>query len=467
MCIANMRLCVHHYGQNPPNLDEVRNEIGTNYVQDSNVPTVDCLTAIKNCLVNTKRFKISTSFGEIESTSDRADVYMPSDVDELYNHIISYRVSDKDLQQFNIGDIKSVLLEWKRECKLKAVSNIYNQIKYDSQYEQFANNYIRKVYDYFGITEKYDIFETLFKHWMWQVKRKLCNKPVVWHIWINFFGGTGIGKSYFIDKLTESLEEYSTRTTISKLFDDTKEIKRLTEKFILNFDELAINRDDASYEGALSSDEQATLKSMLTGEYLDTRVYGTQDQARKRITFSCISSSNTHLYDVIYDETSMRRFFDFNCSASVKEDKDYQDFNIWLNQSKEFWKGINENLDKGYWIPSNEIGKEIFEIQRKYYPTKSTITYWNQYFEFVKTNDKKIGGVQISYTEYKSWCKESGYNAKSLNGYIQEMKKRFPELIGNDGTLCFEVKNRTDDTETPFLSRLTETKREIEPTLGF
>lgn len=361
---------------------------------------------------------------------------------------------NNDLKQYNIGDIKAVLLDWQRECKMKAVDVVYKKIKYDSNEEEFANAYCKEIYNYFGISEKYEIFETLFKHWAWQVKRKMINKSVVWHIWINLFGGTGIGKSYFINKLTECLEEFSTRTTISKIFDDTKEIKRLTEKFILNFDELAINRDDANYEGALSTDEQSTLKSILTGEYLDTRVYGTQNQSRKRITFSCISSSNTHLYDVIYDETSMRRFFDFNCNTEIKSEKDYVEFNKWIDESIRFWKGINENLEKGYWNPNNEIGNEILEIQKKYYPSKSTITYWNNYFEFIKTDDKKVGSVTISYAEYKQWCKESGYNAKSLNGYITEMKKRYPDLIGTDGVLCFTTRNRTTG-ETYFMERLT------------
>lgn len=444
--------------------NDVKNILVKKYTVQSPATQISCKDAIKKCLLRTKQFKISTSFSEIETTCDGV-VYMPSDIDEMYNHIIAERIEDSTLQQYNVGDIKAALFDWQRDSKMNAVANIFKKIQYDPEYETFSTNYCRTVYDYFGIKESYDIFETLFKHWAWQVKRKMVGKPVVWHIWINFFGGTGIGKSYFINKLSDILEEYSTRTTISKIFDDTKEVKRLTEKYILNFDELAINRDDSSNEGALTADEQSTLKSMLTGEKLDNRVYGTQNQARRRITFSCISSSNTHLYDVIFDETSMRRFFDFTCSSDIKTEDDYAKFNQWLINSDKFWMGINENLDNGYWNPHNEIGKEILAIQSKYFPTKSTLTYWNEYYEFCPTEDKIDGDVQARYSEYVSWCKMSGYKSKTLIGFINEIKKRFPELISKHGYPCFFTKERgandnnitkTRGTQNTFFDKLTE-----------
>ena len=444
--------------------NDVKEIIGKRYTTKDNAPTISCLDAIKNCLLQTKQFKISTSFSEIETTSD-GQVFMPSDIEEMYNHIMNFRVEDSNLQKYDRGDIKAVLYDWQRQSKMRAITNIYEKMKYNSEYEDFCTNYCHTVYDYFGIKERYEIFETLFKHWAWQLNGKMTGKPVVWHIWINFFGGTGIGKSYFITKLSDILEEYSTRTTISKIFDDTKEVKRLTEKFILNFDELAINRDDASNEGALSTDEQSTLKSMLTGEKMDNRVYGTQNQARRRITFSCISSSNTHLYDVIFDETSMRRFFDFTCSSAIKTQEDYDKFNQWLVNSDKFWMGINENLDNGYWNPHNDIGKEILSIQSKYYPTKSTLTYWNEYFEFVPTENKNDGNVQARYTEYVSWCKLSGYKSKTLIGFINEIKKRFPELISKHGYPCFYTKDKDDGNNTTTIQSPTR-KRTIDQSIN-
>lgn len=245
-----MELCSNACLDTNFNANDVKQMISSRYAVANTAPVMSCLDAIKNCLLQTKQFKISTSFSEIETTSD-GQVFMPSDIEEMYNHIMNFRVEDSSLQKYDRGDIKAVLYDWQRQSKMRAITNIYEKMKYNSEYEDFCTNYCHTVYDYFGIKERYEIFETLFKHWAWQVKRKMTGKPVVWHIWINFFGGTGIGKSYFISKLSDILEEYSTRTTISKIFDDTKEVKRLTEKFILNFDELAINRDDASNERSI------------------------------------------------------------------------------------------------------------------------------------------------------------------------------------------------------------------------
>lgn len=256
----------------------------------------------------------------------------------------------------------------------------------------------------------------------------MINKEVVWHIWINLYGSTGLGKSYMIKKICEPLKDFTSTTTIGKLFDDTREIKRLTEQYILNFDELAVN-SEGQFEGGLSADQKSLLKSMLTGEYLDTRVYGTQQQSRRRITFSCISSANEHLYDVIFDETSMRRFFDFNCTGEKPEN--YDEINKWLDNSIWFWKSIDENKIGGYWDLHSNLGKEIENIQKSYYPSKTTVNYWivNNH---ISNGDKTPSEI---YPEYNSWCKECGYKPKSLNGFIDELKHRLPQCIDKTGIL--------------------------------
>lgn len=63
-----------------------------NVVHQTGTVSVSCLDAIKNCLTSTKRFKISTSFGEIETRSENSNVFLPSDIDDLYNHLIAERV---------------------------------------------------------------------------------------------------------------------------------------------------------------------------------------------------------------------------------------------------------------------------------------------------------------------------------------------------------------------------------------
>lgn len=410
--------------------DDINNIITGKYkVIEDDEPKFTCRDAIVGILSKRDKFNISSSFSEITRYSKDKSVQISSDIDDVYNHLIEVMTQDSDYKCYTLGTIKSTLNNMAAEARSNCLGNVFKQIKYDPNYVDYTNQYLKAIYDYLKPSESYEIFSTLFKHWAWQVKRKICNKEVVWHIWINLFGATGLGKSYMIKKMCGVLDEFMTTTTISKLFDDTKEIKRLTEKYILNLDELAINREDSSYEGALSSDEQATLKSMLTGDYLDTRVYGTQNQARRKITFSCISSSNNHLYDVIYDETSMRRFFDFNCTAQKKDN--YDDINKWLDNSIDFWKGIDETLEKGYWQPISKVGLEIDKIQKGYYPTKSTLMYWLEYNKL----EPGDSSPDLIFPKYKEWCKLSGYTAKTLRGFIDELKKRFPEFTSSDGII--------------------------------
>lgn len=387
-------------------------------------------------VANRNRWKMSPAWKEIEYTDN--GVTSQKDLDTLRADIMLY-IYENNLH-YGIEEVKTALTVVAMRKHQEALESLVKSISYDPKFVDAGERYLHALYDFLKPTESYEVFSVIMKHWAWQVKRKVWNKEVINHIWVNLYGGTGIGKTTMLKKHTKPLDDFVSTTTISKLFEDTKEIKRLTENYVLIFDELALNVEGEA-SGSLSGDQKATLKSMLTGEKLDARVYGTQQQSKRKITFSCISSANEHLYDIIFDATSMRRFYELHCTAEKPES--YDEINKYLDNSYVFWRSIDENLEKGYWDVHDEIGQRITKEQSEYYPTRTTTSLW------VKANGVGPGKINISnaYKFYTTWCKETGNKCKTLQNFSADITHIVPSAVHEDGRIFLSYSNTQDEDE--------------------
>lgn len=305
------------------------------------------------------------------------------------------------------------------------VANMFENIRFNEKNVAGVDKWINNMYNWLKPVEDLEIFRVMMMQWGWQTKRKILGRNVKWHIWNNFYGASGLGKTTAIKKICKPMEDVTSTTTMSKLFDDTREVKRLTENYVLIFDELAINSEGEEGE-KLSGDQLSTVKSLITGDTMDTRVFTTQEQSKKRITFSCISSANQHLYDVVYDPETMRRFFEFHCQAKATGKFDM--IQKTLDNSVYFWRGIDENNDNGYFDPDSPIGQTISGIQRHYYPTKSSV------FDWMKEVDARKGDrpASFAYRFYSQYCKNCGRKAKSMPTFISDIKHAIPESVRNN-----------------------------------
>lgn len=407
-------------------------------------PRIDLYSYLKNDLFNHPNFRIDTTFSEIQFKANGKNYYSNSNFDELLNDYRSRAETDQILMQYRIGTIEATIKKIATECNNISQNLIADKISFEEKYVQYTDKFLRAFYDYFKIKEDFEIFKMLMMHWMWQVKRKITNREVVWHIWLNILGPTGTGKTYFVRKLCNVFDNYYIESQMRVIFDDTREIGKFTSKYIINFDELAVNKEKfVGGEATLTKDEIATLKSFVTGEKKDTRIYGTQRQATNTLTTSIISTANEHLYDVFYDDTSMRRYFEFTSERKKQgTEEEKKTLNDFLDHSVYLWKAVDENREQGYWDQKSETSKKITEIQQSYYPTKSTILYFNKFYEFKKDMSSKSSET---YNTYSTWCKNSGFKAKSLLNFNQEIAKRWPNLIGQDHLPHFSVKLRDDD----------------------
>ena len=353
----------------------------------------------------------------------RRNIPIDKDITDLESTMLM-DVYDNQLP-YREGEISRGLKVYMMDRYHNGVANMFDAISYRPNSEKGLNKWLNNLYEWLEPEEDREIFFMLWKHWGWQTKRKVLGREVKYHMLINLYGASGLGKTTAIKKICRPLEDVTSTTTISKLFDDTREVKRLTENYILIFDELSINseREDGD---KLTGDQLSTLKSLITGDFLDTRVFKTQDQSKKKITFSCISSANDHLYDIIYDPKTMRRFFEFHCQAQATGD--FSKIDPTLQHPEYFWRGIDENLENGYFDPDSALGKAVGDIQKHYYPTKSSV------FDWINESCVKAGTkpAWTAYKYYSQYCRNCGRKAKAMPTFISDIKHAIPESVRND-----------------------------------
>lgn len=387
-----------------------------------------------------KIFDFDMTMTQIKYKNSNSKRYTNASMADLVTYFKSIKEDDPVLHDYNVGTIEATLDNIALSMRNYTHNSLAENIDYDEDKEEFVDEFLKTIYKYFEVSQSYDKFKKAMTHWAWTVKRSVNNKKRIWPIWINFYGATRIGKTFIIRKLSKPFENFYIEAPMRVIFEDTKEVMKLTNNFIINFEELAVNDSGKIGAEGLTKDQKSMLKSIITADKLDTRIYGKQTQMKRDVTFSCISTANEHLYDVIYDETTMRRYYEFECKRKVPGTKtELAELNKILDRSIEFWQGIDENRDEGYWDPYGKTEMQMNNDQMNYYPTKTTILYWNQFYIFTKDEDVSTTDI---YEQYSTWCKNGTMKAKSFPNFNQEISKRWPELIGSDGYPRFRAVSR-------------------------
>jgi hypothetical protein len=114
-------------------------------------------------------------------------------------------------------------------------------------------------------------------------------------------------------------------------------------------------------------------------------------------------------------------------------------------------------MDDGYFDPDTEVGKQVQEIQKSYYPTKTTTKMW------ADAVNLRIGKTKIesAFRFYTNWCKETGNKGKALQYFVRDIQHILPDCTGPNGKIYVDF----DDDNAPVSDRMMkETKVESSDT---
>ncbi len=244
------------------------------------------------------------------------------------------------LERFRRSDLDSALNIYREEAAETYKEGLRLQLKHRPELIEASERGLSRFLDALcgeGAWSKLDL--AVLQHFCWQTKRKLFGNRALYHMMPVFVGRKqGTGKSTIVrHHLCAPLKEVTIEKEVSDLSRSEKEWPALTNNFICFLDELA---------GARLA-EIETLKSLITKDTIDVRIYHTQSQKKAPMTATFIGTSNRDISEMIRDSTGMRRYWSINCASSMNweivESLNYL----------EIWQGINENLAKGEYVSSH------------------------------------------------------------------------------------------------------------------
>ena len=357
---------------------------------------------------------------------------------------LNQRVRDLDLKKvYTVGDISDGWAMYKDHRMAIAHINAQDKIKFDGT--PFVNEFLHYIYDYLQIKEDYDIYEMMFKHWMWCLKRRIFGKPVIWHIWLNFNGAQGIGKTQMLNRMFKFIEDFIITTNLRIMNDVDREYRKFTDNYVIIFDDLN-SGENSDNDVSLNDDAVDAIKQIMTQEVLSIRQFQTQDQNKVKNTFVPISTANKHLYDIIYDGDAMRRWFEFNCQRE-KAPASFDELNSVLEKFTDALRGIDENNDQGYWDRNSDVGKRIIEIQKHYIPTNTSTNTWIDYCNVKPDYDRQAHTTFMApeYKQYCTYCRAVGKHSAGLQRVTMIFGRLWPKCIDEKGIAHVFIESRVDE----------------------
>lgn len=365
--------------------------------------------------------------------------YSEQDVElKLEHEIFDWNRKNKANTIFD-KELKTGLLDMKRDVFFNKKKEIIEKISYNEDNKNDLEDFLKLTHKVFDIAESYEVFSTIMKHFMWMVKRRISIKSTINQIFINFCGKGATGKTFYVKLFTEPFNLFRINNAKIETVQDERRIKELADNFIHFIDEL-------SGEKRMYTDQDLGIfKQVITADGpLTYRVLGSHVSQSVTPTTSMIGCSNFHIFDTINDSSGMRRFFEFNIRIDSHKYNE-EDFKLLETMCVEAWKGIDENLDSGYYKLHDEVGQEIQKIQASYC-RKESFELW---LDSVTIKDGKIKGTEV-YDLYKNFCETEGleYKQKQIQTFYSRLESLgYKKFLSNGYTYIKAEFIKKEDNE--------------------
>lgn len=236
-----------------------------------------------------------------------------------------------------------------------------------------------------------DVDLAVMQHFIWQVKRKMLDLPVVYHICPIFFGKQNGGKTTSIQKLINFAQDVVLELEPDEAT-DSRAKAGFTDNYICFFDEMA----------NMARVEMESLKRLITTRQLSYRPLHTNEVRTVPQNCSFIGASNKSLQEVVYDPTGLRRFYEFTCLDRV----DFDGINN-IDYTA-LWSSIDPTLERGYTEP-------FLANMTEHQTERITEDEVSQFIRELGVNDagpKKEITASALYGAYIHWRAITGYSSR-------------------------------------------------------
>lgn len=239
-------------------------------------------------------------------------------------------------------EIEHALTSWIRTERGMLIGAICSNICYNKHVDAEAewDRFIASITDV-----KQDQVKVVLKHFIWQVKRKLFNKSVKYHMMPILYGAKqGSGKSTTTKNFMQPLKDFVAWTDFSSISDNRDH--KIWSNSVLVFDEM----------GNSTTSNLEIIKQRLTSDTFTSRKMNTNGNITIVNKTTSFGTTNKDLTRMIFDESGMRRFYqiDFKSDAvwTVLADIDYE----------MLWRSIDENSETPL-LKDMTMFNSILEVQ--------------------------------------------------------------------------------------------------------
>lgn len=306
------------------------------------------------------------------------------------------------------AELKIKLQAYEIDSAHEQARKTFEALKFQENNKAVLKEWLTLIHTSFQIRESFPVFEMMFSHWLWQVKRRALGRLTRDELFINFYGKGGTGKTYLVKVITDPFKDFRVlNATINSLMDDRR-LPELGNNFIHFCDELAASDG----KNVFMDKDLSVLKTIITAnEPLSYRPLGTNTQSLIKPRTSIIGAANFHIYEIVMDSSGMRRFFEFNVGLE-RNQYSTEDTRKIKELTVDAWAGIDENSDSGYWDFESDTNKEIMNIQ-DFYTRKDSFQLWFESVEYIQNNTNTQ--IKDAYQNYMVFCEDEQLQHKRIS----------------------------------------------------
>ena len=249
----------------------------------------------------------------------------------------------------------------------------------------------------------------VLKHFIWQVKRKVFDLPVTYHMMPIVIGPQGNGKSTAIrEKLLAPLNEFI-MTPKMQHFHDEKHFEGFQNNFVSFCDEMA-GCERADIDG---------IKEWITKDEQTGREMYSTSQVRYKQNCTAIGCSNRSVQTLLYDPTGLRRFFEIAADPDMEKNGGWTAYET-IDFSK-LWRSVDENRDEVY---ISDYFDEI-EIRQEAMRMEDPIELFLKETDAMPTEDCEFTQVPVAklYNDYREFVFTHGLKRRPSNWFGAKLRE--------------------------------------------